>query len=273
MIRASGLLPDRRGPNVRGTRPQPISKVKNHTRSLLAMAAILAAVSCATTEPPKSGGAAAPAPADYAALAAASAGRVYAIDPAASRIRIYVFRGGRAAFAGHNHVLTAQRFSGMAYLPDKGTAQARFDLQFALDQLVVDAPELRQEAGPAFSTTLDADAVKGTRDHMLGPHGLDAARFPTVAVDSAGIVGELPHVVATVALTLHGQTRQFLIPLDVTTDGGRLRVNGAFALRQTDFGVTPYSVMGGLLAVQDEVSIDFSLAGTPAGFSGKTEPQ
>ena len=244
-------------------------------RAVLAVAAILTLVSCATAEQQSGAGesaAAAPAPADYAALAAASGGRVYAIDPAASRIRIYAFRGGRAAFAGHNHVLTADHFTGMAYVPGKGTAQARFDLQFPLDRLVVDPPALRREAGAAFSTPLDSDAVKGTRDHMLGPRNLDAAHFPVVLIDSVGVVGELPHVVATVAVTLHGQTRRLLIPLDVAADGERLQASGAFALRQTDFGATPYSVMGGLLSVQDEVSIEFSLVGTATSPSSTSAP-
>jgi hypothetical protein len=41
----------------------------------------------------------------------------------------------------------------------------------------------------------------------------------------------------------------------------RLLVSGSFVLRQTDFGVQPLSLLGGLLSVQDAVVIEFKLAG------------
>ena len=208
--------------------------------------------------------AAAPQPADYAALAAQGGGQVYTLDPSASRIRIYAFRGGRAAMAGHNHVLTAKDYTGSVFVPDKGMGDAHFDLKFPLDKLIVDDPKLRAETGGAFSTVLGEAAIAGTREHMLGDRNLDAAHYPDVAIHSVSIAGELPRIVATVDVTMHGVTRQQLVPLDATVDGGQLKVSGAFALRQTDFGVHPYSVLGGLLAVQDEVAIEFTLIGKAA---------
>jgi hypothetical protein len=41
----------------------------------------------------------------------------------------------------------------------------------------------------------------------------------------------------------------------------RLSVNGSLVLRQTDFGIQPYSLLSGLLSVQDEVVLDFKLTG------------
>lgn len=45
-----------------------------------------------------------------------------------------------------------------------------------------------------------------------------------------------------------------------------LTVDGALVLRQSDFGVKPLSVLGGLLAVQDEVIVEFKLSGEKHGF-------
>jgi len=39
-----------------------------------------------------------------------------------------------------------------------------------------------------------------------------------------------------------------------------LKVQGALVLKQSDFGIKPFSVFGGLLAVHDEVVVEFSLA-------------
>jgi polyisoprenoid-binding protein YceI len=188
-------------------------------------------------------------------------GKVFALDPQASQVRIYAFRAGRAAKVGHNHVLSAPQFVGFAFLPSAATANARFDLEFRLDQLEIDNPDYRALLGAAFASTLTAAAIEGTREHMLGADNLEANQFPYVRVQSMQISGESPKFAAQVEVELHGQKRQMWIPLSVDGLPGHLHVSGSFVLRQTDFGARPYSVLGGLLAVQDEVIVEFSLVG------------
>jgi hypothetical protein len=198
--------------------------------------------------------------ATYARLGA-SGGKVYNLEPAASSVRIYVFRDGRAARLGHNHVLSAPRFTGFLMMPAGGAAEARFDLEFRLDELEIDNPAYRANLGPAFASVLTPEAIAGTREHMLGESNMQAARFPLVAIHCLRISGESPHYAAQVAVQMHGVTREQWIPLTVTGLPERVAVSGAFVLRQTDFGIHPYSVAGGLLAVKDEVIVDFSLTG------------
>lgn len=192
-----------------------------------------------------------------------SQGRVMRLDPAASRIRIYVFRGGRSAGLGHNHVLSAPQFEGYAYVPEQGLAEARLDLLFRLDQLVFDVAAHRLEAGPAFAAVLSDAAIAATREHMLADENMQAERYPLVHIHALGISGEAPRLSARLAITMHGQTRELNVPLSVTGLPQGLNVSGSFALRQSDFGIQPYSVMGGLLAVQDDVRLEFSLVGAP----------
>lgn len=196
---------------------------------------------------------------DYQSLARSQPQQVYQLDPAASVIRIYVFRGGRAAMAGHNHVVAAPRLRGYAYVPAAGLAEARFDLQLRLDELAFDEPAARAATGAGFSGVLAPDAIDGTRKHML--ESLDAEHYPLVELVSVHMAGELPKPVVEVALRLHGQQRLLLLPLDLRLQDGSLQVRGALALRQSDFGAKPYSVLGGLLAVQDELAIEFDLHG------------
>lgn len=209
----------------------------------------------------------APTPGQPAGLAAAYAeaakagGRLYALDPAASSVRILVFRGGRAARLGHNHVLSAPRFEGFVLVPDDGPEHARFDLAFRLDQLEVDAPALRRELGPGFATAITPEAVAATREHMLGEDNMQAARYPYVRIHSLRIVGAAPYFAAEVAVELHGTVRTLWLPLTVEGLPGQVSVEGSFVLRQSDFGVQPYSVLGGLLSVRDEVLVRFKLAG------------
>jgi hypothetical protein len=51
--------------------------------------------------------------------------------------------------------------------------------------------------------------------------------------------------------------------LHLRREGPLLRASGEFVLRQSDFGMTPFSVLGGLMAVQDMVGITFDLVGRP----------
>lgn len=236
----------------------------------LALALTLALAACGTAPGP-SGGPPAEAPAvpavtpvsalegTYDALPASACDRV-AFDPAASSVRIYAFRDGRAARLGHNHVLTAPKLRGRACVGEPLTA-TRFDLVLRLDELALDDPAVRATLGPAFASVLSPEAIAGTREHLLGEDGLQADRFPEVRVRAVHVAGEWPRVAADVAVTLHGRTREMPVPLAVRRVDGRLEVQGSLALRQTDFGVRPYSVAGGLLAVRDEVVVEFTLVG------------
>jgi hypothetical protein len=198
--------------------------------------------------------------AQYAVLAQGP-GRVMRLKPEASQVRIYVFRAGRSAGLGHNHVLSAPQFEGFFHLAEQGLAQSRFDLVIALDQLVFDVPAHRAELGPAFAATLSDAAIEATREHMLSADNMQAERYPLVRIHSLSISGEAPKLSARLAVDMHGQTRELTIPLAVSGLPQGLQVSGAMVLRQSDFGVLPYSVMGGLLAVQDDVLVEFTVRG------------
>lgn len=198
--------------------------------------------------------------AQYAPLGAAG-GRVMRLQAEASQIRIHVFRAGRAVNLGHNHVLSVPAFEGFFYWPEQGLAASRFDLVFRLDQLVFDEPGHRAALGPAFAAVLSDAAIAATREHMLGPENMQANRYPLVRIHSLEITGEAPKFAARIAVELHGQTREMRIPLTVTGLPQRVNASGSLVLRQTEFGVQPYSVMGGLLAVQDDVVLEFTLVG------------
>ena len=188
-------------------------------------------------------------------------GKVYVLNPKLSSIRIYAFRGGALSSMGHNHVLASPKFTGFVYLPTKGTSFARFDLEFRLDQLEIDNPNNRSVLGEAYASKLTLDDIVGTREHMLGEDNLQANRFPLVKIHSLHVVGEAPKLAIEIQIELHGQQQKMLIPLSVVGLPNHLVATGAFAIRQSDFGVKPYSVFGGVLSVKNEVVIEFSLVG------------
>ncbi|WP_310325077.1 YceI family protein [Roseateles asaccharophilus] len=161
-------------------------------------------------------------------------------------LHVLVFRGGAAARLGHNHVLRAGDLR-------VEWAAAGPVLRFRLDALVVDPPELRAALGVDFASAVDADARAGTRANLL--KALDAATHPEVAVRTLQQVGDGARRAVEAEITLHGQSRRQWFVVDV--DGRR--ASGQVVVRQSDFGIQPFAVMGGLLAVQDALVVQFEL--------------
>lgn len=189
----------------------------------------------------------------------AGPGQRYRIDPAASQVRLYAFRAGAARRQGHNHVLSVPQFEGEVRVPSENPADAAFAIRVPLAALVIDEAAVRAATGGSFTSPRSDEDIAGTRKNLLGPKGLDAERFPDLWLHSVLVAGDWPVLVAEVAVTLHGVTASQPVVMRVERDPQGLRARGSFALRQTDFGLTPFSVLGGLLAVQDEVAIDFDL--------------
>ncbi|HEY4082824.1 MAG TPA: YceI family protein [Burkholderiaceae bacterium] len=196
---------------------------------------------------------------EYLALQSSKGGQLQAVDAKGSQVRILVFRGGKAPQVGHNHVLTVPALKGWLWTPQKGLSGARFALEFRLDQLLIDAPEQRAALGPGWASTLSPEDVASTREHMLGADNLQAEAFPWVRLRSVQIAGEAPALAAEIEIELHGQRERQWVALHAEPSAQGWRVRGSLVVRQSDYGVRPYSVLGGLLAVQDELVIDFAV--------------
>lgn len=184
-------------------------------------------------------------------------GKEYRVDAAASQLRIYVFRGGTAARLGHNHVITAPQLQGHLKLPDD-PKQAQFSLRVRFDQLQIDDPALRAQTGDAFAGVRSVDDIDGTGRNLR--KSVAADRYPEVVVNSLSVAGDWPLLVADIAVTLHGVTRTQPVVLLVRRGASALQIRGSFAIRQSDFGIKPFSVLGGVMAVQDALAIEFELS-------------
>jgi len=190
---------------------------------------------------------------EHAYRQAAAQGRtVFRVDPASSLVVIEIYRAGSLARLGHDHVVVSHDTQGYV-LPDDGNA----DLYVELDRLVVDEPALRAEAH--FDTQPSAEDIAGTRRNMLGSGVLDAVRYPFALVHVTGASGSGDDRMAHISLTLHGRTREIQLPLRIETSAGEMSVSGRLTLRQTDFGITPLSVLGGAIQVKDAIDLQFRL--------------
>ncbi len=173
---------------------------------------------------------------------------VFRIEPDRSSVVIEVRRSGSLSRLGHDHVIASHDVRGFV-APSSG----RCDLYVRLDRLVVDEPALRAEAG--FDTQPSDADIAGTRDNMLAKV-LHADLHPFVVVGVAGTdsAGRL-----NVAITLNGVTRSTQVPAHVDTGVDELSATGQLSIEQTDFGITPFSILGGAIQVQNQVDLRFRI--------------
>jgi len=182
----------------------------------------------------------------------------YRIDPDNSVLRILVYRDGPLAEFGHNHVIVADNLSGEVYLAP-GFHDSGFRLRVPVSDFKVDPPDARKVEGGVFAKALSAQAREATRDNMLGASVLDAENFPVIHIRSVAIKGPDWGPDMTVRISLHGVSRDVTVPVAVHHGGNRLWITGVMELRQTDFGITPFSAMGGGLRVQDRLRVRFRI--------------
>ena len=186
----------------------------------------------------------------YYRQAAARGQPVFEVDPASSLVVIEVRRSGTLAHLGHDHVVASHDVHG--YL---APVDGRADLYLRLDRLVVDERELRAEA--KFDTQPSDEAIAATRANML--EKLGAGAHPLALIAARDVVIDVSGIRMNATLTLNGSTRAMRLSPQIILVGDLLDVVGQVALEQTNFGITPFSILGGALQVQDQVSVRYRI--------------
>jgi polyisoprenoid-binding protein YceI len=188
--------------------------------------------------------------------AAQHEGRAYAVVADQSLLTVLVFRGGALAKAGHNHVIASHALSGTAWVP-ADPQRASFEVRVPVNDFTIDEPQLRALEGKEFSADVPDSAREGTKKNMLSEPMLDGARFPEVVLRSTRLESGSEGILATVSVSIRGQTRDVTVPIRYEVQGNEVRAQGQFALKQTDLGLTPFSLLGGALRVEDEMTVKF----------------
>jgi hypothetical protein len=199
-------------------------------------------------------------PAAAAPAAPPGPGRIFRLVTADSEVRILVYRSGKLAKLGHNHVIRSHDLSGVVTLPEDPT-QARFEIRMPVLLLAIDEPESRAGEGPDFATPVDDNARQGTHRNMMKPEVLDGDHFPVVTVRSGSIARAAAEndFDVTFEVELRGQVHELKAPVHFEVQGDALVARGEMALKQTDLGITPFTAAMGALAIKDELRIKFDI--------------
>ena len=164
------------------------------------------------------------------------------LGPDNANLSVRTGRTGAAAKAGHDLLIDVTVWAATLEVSDDPAQSA-----ISLD---ADATSLRVREGSGGLQALgddDKDSIRQTiDDDVLHGRGIEFRSTEVSSDDEAGRIGVRGE------LTLAGTTRSVAFDLLVGTDGS-LRARAT--VKQTDWGIKPYSTLFGALKVADEVEV------------------
>jgi polyisoprenoid-binding protein YceI len=198
-----------------------------------------------------------------AAPADAAEATRYSVDSAASMLHILVYRGGALARMGHNHVVSSEEVSGQVIV-HQDFSRSSVELTVPVKTFIVDDAKARAAEGPDFAAVVPQDARDGTRGNLLRREVLDGERYPKITLQSVAVAGSRAKPTLTMRITIKDVSRDVEVPTSVEEQDGKLIATGEVAIKQTDFGIKPFSVALGALQVVDQLKVKFRLVAIAA---------
>ncbi len=170
-----------------------------------------------------------------------------------SRVYIFVDKTG----LGHQHAIEGKLTSGKLFL---GADSSAGRLVFDMRSFDADTAAARRYIG--LQGVTDASTRSKVNANMRGSGVLDVQKYPQAIfeITSALPTGNsskrgLPTYEIVGSFRLHGTTRPARIVAEVEQARGWLHVRGNFAIRQTSYGITPFSKAFGAIGVTDALRI------------------
>ena len=175
------------------------------------------------------------------------------VQTEASRVYVFVEKTG----LGHQHGVEARLLKSSLAL---GASEDAGKLVFDMRSFDADTAVARKYVG--LTGTTDENTRSAVNENMKGSAVLDVGRYPTATLDvtSAKATGQtsakgLPVYQIHGLFTLHGTQRPLSFMVEVEQARGWLHIKGAFSIKQTEYGIKPYSKALGAVGVADELRI------------------
>jgi polyisoprenoid-binding protein YceI len=154
---------------------------------------------------------------------------------------------GRAAKMGHRLTITMNSWHATVRWADGQPIAA---------ELTVDVDSLQVSGGEGGLMALSAPEKTLARSHAL--KSLDAGRFPRIRFSTDRIEQTGGGYRLHGTLEVHGKSRPREIDLRVKDLGDAWLMSCEADVRQTEFGVKPYSMLMGAMKVVDTVTVAFT---------------
>jgi polyisoprenoid-binding protein YceI len=162
------------------------------------------------------------------------------LDTQRSTITIHVGKSGLLSAAAHDHTITAPVSSGTV----RESAAPHIEFTVETARMTV-KPDPKVDA--KTQATIQTDMEEMTLETKKYPEiAFRSSRIERIAEGQWRVDGDL---------SLHGVTKPVSLTVKQTGDSWTTRT----VLKQTDFGIKPISIGGGMIKVRNEVEIDFQI--------------
>jgi polyisoprenoid-binding protein YceI len=178
------------------------------------------------------------------------------LGPSNAQLMIHTGREGFAAKVGHDLTIEVARWSAEVDVRGGDLAAATVTAWVDLESLAI----LDGTGGAKPLTDSDRREIEATARNLLTERGPAVATFSSTWATPAGRGGTMDGQVS-----LHGVTDA--VHLQVTERGAG-RYVASTTVRQSTFGIKPYSAFMGALKVRDEVTVEISFDLAEAGAGG-----
>lgn len=183
----------------------------------------------------------------------------YALDAGQSEVVVQVFKGGVASSLAHDHVIKATQLSGKISFDAADVGASAVSVDVRTQALKADDPNLRKQYKLPPMPDSDKEQVE---TNMKGEEQLEVNKFPAMSFHSKKVTpADGGRITVQGELTLHGVTRPVSFPATVKVEGSTVVGTVTLKLKQSDYGIQPFSAMLGAIKNQDEVILNLKLVG------------
>jgi polyisoprenoid-binding protein YceI len=178
--------------------------------------------------------------------------RTYTIVPSESSFWVFVGKAGLFSAFAHDHEIGVKSFSGRVVVPEAGASGGSLEIEVDAPSLAVLDKKPSEEDKKKIFDSMHNEVLESAKHQKI--------TFKSVSVSDVKQTGnEAYSFVINGDLTLRGVTKRIAVPVSATITPQQLRATGEYTLKQTDYGIKPYSAAGGTIKVKNEVVVNFNI--------------
>ena len=177
--------------------------------------------------------------------------RIYTIDLSQSRVTATLTQEGFIARRYPTHRVEVKNFTGKIEVPERDESRITVEVEAETKSLTNADESMTEFERREFHNVLNNSVLESDKFPMI--------KFVSVSVSDARKSGETRSFTLNGDLTMRDATKRVSFPVTVTISKDQLRATGDAELKQTDFGIKPYSGKLGMIRIGDEVKISFAI--------------
>ncbi len=172
---------------------------------------------------------------------------LWTLDPADGELRLRTGVKGRAARMGHRLTIAMTRWQATVRWAGADPVAA---------ELAVEADSFKVVSGQGGLKGLSGPEKALVRSNALS--SLGAGRFSEIRFTADAIERTEKGFRLTGTLRIRGKQKQHVIDLHIEDLGDAWRISAESTVRQSEYGIKPYSLLMGSVQVADDVTLSFT---------------